>query len=113
MAIDLPVHPTHPSTNLLAETPDQGLDGFDASAPGAIAELSDEDLDAVSGGRHHHGHNGRHHGRHHGHQSSHADFHKHSLTMSGQTITAADGSSVTSFTIKEEDITSHSDQSIG
>ncbi len=87
-----------------------------------IIELSDDELDDVSGGCHrHHGH--RHHlGHHHGNQGGHggghhlaqssSDYHKHSLSITGQTITHADGSSVTSFSIQEEDISSHSFQSL-
>lgn len=76
---------------------------------GAIEPLSDLDLDAVSGGRHHHhGHHGR-----GGHRRSHSDFHKHTVSMSGQTVTAKDGSSVTSFTLNVEDISSHTDQVMG
>jgi hypothetical protein len=84
-----------------------------AAASGAIEPLSDLELDAVSGGRHHHhhGHHG-HHG-HGGHRRSHSDFHKHTVSMSGQTVTAKDGSSVTSFTLNVEDISSHIDQVMG
>jgi hypothetical protein len=101
----------------LAESIDESLE---------IEELSEGDLDAVSGGcGHHHrrrkshrkhggglaGHGG--HGGHGGHQSSSADFDKHTLSIAGQTITQPDGTSITSFAIHEEDTHSHSEQSIG
>jgi hypothetical protein len=109
--------PTNPSPHLMTPpSPEPILEDLVAlteATQGAIEPLSDEDLDAVSGGRHHHhGHHG-HHGGHHGHRHSHSDFHKHTVSLSGQTVTAKDGSSVTSFTINIEDISSHSDQVMG
>lgn len=88
---------------------------IDASS--AIEELSEEDLEDVSGGRGHRrgrmrrrqgcGHGG------HGHHGSESDFSKHSLSVSGQTITKPDGTSITSFTMHEETIHSHTSESIG
>jgi hypothetical protein len=75
-----------------------------------ILELSDGELDGISGGC---GHRGRMKNRRHGGKGRHASessFSKHSLSISGQTITKPDGTSITSFSIKEENITSHSSE---
>jgi hypothetical protein len=84
--------------------PDQSLD-----ESSEILELSDGELDGISGGCGHRGRmqRGRHGKRRHASQSS---FSKHSLSISGQTITKPDGTSITSFSIKEEDITSHASE---
>jgi hypothetical protein len=90
---------------------------IDASS--AIEELTEDDLEGISGGRGHgHGRMRRHRGGHHGsghggHEHHESDFSKHSLSISGQTITKPDGTSITSFTMKEEDIHSHTSESIG
>ncbi len=94
-------------------------ESIDASS--AIEELSEDDLEGVSGGRcHGHGRMRRRRSGHHGngngghaHHGSESDFSKHSLSISGQTITKPDGTSITSFTMKEEDIHSHTSESIG
>lgn len=75
-----------------------------------LIELSDDELDALSGGSHHHRH---HHGHHHGHGSAitHAgnNFYKRSLSISAQTTTGPNGT-MTTFSIDLIEITSHSEQ---
>jgi hypothetical protein len=85
--------------------PDQSLD-----ESSEILELSDGELDSISGGCGHRGRMQR--GRHGGklRRASQSSFSKHSLSISGQTITKPDGTSITSFSIKEEDITSHTSE---
>jgi hypothetical protein len=118
MTTHLPAHP-NPADLPLSCPEAIDLVPLTTAASGTLEPLSDLDLDTVSGGRHHHhghhGHGGHHGGGHHGsgHGHSHADFHSHKMSMSGQTVTAKDGSSVTSFTVSVEDISSHSDQVIG
>lgn len=80
----------------------------DLSETGLIA-LSDDELDTVAGGRHHHGHHG-----HHGHSgaiahSSH-DFFKRSLSINVQKTTDAHGNTTTNFSIELTEIMSHSEQ---
>jgi hypothetical protein len=97
-----------------------------------MVQLSEDELDEVVGAGchhqgHHHRHRNRHRNRHLGHHhgiaqmlshggghsaQSESHFHKHTLSITGQTITNADGSSVTSFSIHEEDIFSSSFQSL-
>lgn len=73
----------------------------------AIQELDDGELDDVFGaGCSHHGKRS-HRGRSRG---SHSSFKKHSLSITGQTITKPDGTSVTSFTMQQEDISSESSE---
>jgi hypothetical protein len=85
---------------------------IDASS--AIEELSEDDLEDISGGcGHRRGKMRRHRRRGHGHQQSESSFSKHSLSISGQTITKPDGTSITSFTMNEEMIHSHTSDSIG
>jgi hypothetical protein len=110
MTPNLPSHSSQCPAQDVAGEMSSNIDDLDITAAGELELLSDQDLDSISGGRHHHRRHGRHGGRH-GH--SHSDFHKHSVSISGQTITAADGSSVTSFTMNVEDISSHTDQVIG
>jgi hypothetical protein len=43
-------------------------------------------------------------------RASEASFSKHSLSISGQTITKPDGTSITSFSIKEETINSYASE---
>lgn len=75
------------------------------SETGLIA-LSDEELDVVAGGRHHH--------RHHGHGSAIAhsshDFFERSLSISVQKTTDAHGTTTTSFSIELTEIMSHLEQ---
>ena len=80
-----------------------------------LVQLSEDELDEVVGAgchhhRHHHGHHGHNHGGGHHLAQSGTSFHKHSLSITGQTTTKADGSSVTSFNIQTEDISSSSFQ---
>jgi hypothetical protein len=71
-----------------------------------ILELSDGELEEVSGaGCGNHGRMRRRRGGK-GRHASQSSFSKHSLSISGQTITKPDGTSITSFSIKEESITS-------
>ncbi len=73
-----------------------------------LEELSDDDLD-LSGGcgamrrRSRFGGFGKKRG-------SHSSFHKHSRSISGQTITKPDGTTITSFSIQEETISSESSE---
>jgi hypothetical protein len=94
------------------QTGSELAESIDAS--NAIEELSEDDLEGISGGcGHRRGKMRRHRRRDHGHQQSESSFSKHSLSISGQTITKPDGTSITSFTMKEEDIHSHTSESIG
>jgi hypothetical protein len=72
-----------------------------------LEELSDDDLD-LSGGcgmrnRSRHGRFGKKRG-------SHSSFQKHSRSISGQTITKPDGTTITSFSIQEESISSETSE---
>ncbi len=71
-----------------------------------LEELSDDDLD-ISGGcgmrrRSRHGFGKK--------RGSHSSFQKHSRSISGQTITKPDGTTITSFSIQEETISSESSE---
>ena len=73
-----------------------------------LQDLDDDELDIFGGCGHRRGrmsHRGRSHGR-----GSHSSFKKHSLSISGQTITKPDGTSITSFTMQQEDISSESSE---
>ncbi|NJM46987.1 MAG: hypothetical protein HC860_13190 [Alkalinema sp. RU_4_3] len=91
---------THPE-------PEQTLD-----ESSEILELSDGELENISGGGcGNHGPMRRRKGGR-GRRASQSNFSKHSLSISGQTITKPDGTSITSFSIKEESITSSSSEMI-
>jgi hypothetical protein len=90
-----------------------------------MIQLSEHELDEVVGAGCHHGHHHGHHHRQHKNDrgiahvlnqgsgsfaESGSHFYKRSLSITGQTITNADGSSVTSFSIQEEEISSSSFQ---
>jgi hypothetical protein len=81
------------------------------SETGLIA-LSDEELDVITGGRHHHSHHHRHH--HHGHGSAIAhssyNFFERSLSISVQKTTDTHGNTTTNFSIELTEIMSHSEQ---
>ena len=75
----------------------------------AIQELDDGELDNVFGaGCSHYGRRS-HQGRSRGY-GSRSSFKKRSLSISGQTITKPDGTSITSFTMQQEDISSESSE---
>jgi hypothetical protein len=95
---------THPNHDNPPEC-DQSLD-----ESSEILELSDGELDDISGGCGQRGRMKR--GRSGGkfRRASEASFSKHSLSISGQTITKPDGTSITSFSIKEETINSYASE---
>ena len=82
---------------------------FQPSHPELI-ELTDDELDTLAGGAHHHRH---HHRHHHGHGGaiahSGSDFFKRSLTINTQTTTGAHGTTTT-VSIELTEIMSHSGQ---
>lgn len=100
------VHPVESITSHgeFAESSDlasSDLEGFD------LEELDDSDLDLSGGcGMRRRSRNGG-FGRKRG---SHSSFHKHSRSISGQTITRPDGTTITSFSIQEETISSESSE---
>jgi hypothetical protein len=69
-----------------------------------LEELDDADLDFAGGGCGMHRRSR--HGRFGKQRGAHSSFHKHSRSISGQTITKPDGTSITSFSIQEESISS-------
>lgn len=98
------VEPDRMVNSVEALEPHGELEGPDLEGSD-LEELSDDDLD-LSGGcgmrrRSRFGGFGKKRG-------SHSSFHKHSRSISGQTITKPDGTTITSFSIQEETISSES-----
>lgn len=74
-----------------------------------LVELSDAELDTLSGGLHQQKHHHRHHHGHGAISHSESDFFRRTLTISAQTTTGPNGTTTT-FSIDLVEITSHSEQ---